>query len=48
MSFIGWFIIGIITCGLGLVFVIGYHEIVTAMYYKKIAETSAGDSGDSK
>lgn len=40
LSFIGWFIIGIITCGLGLVFVLGYHEIVTAMYYKKILESS--------
>lgn len=41
LSFIGWFIIGIITCGLGLIFLIGYHEIVTAMYYKKISEESA-------
>lgn len=41
LSFIGWFIIGIITCGLGLIFLIGYHEIVTAIYYKKISEESA-------
>ena len=40
-SFIGWFVIGVITCGLGLIFMVGYHEVVTAMYYKKIAETSA-------
>lgn len=40
MSFIGWFIVSIITCGLGLIFMIGYHEVVTAMYYKKITETS--------
>ncbi len=42
-SFIGWFLIGVITCGLGLVFVLGYHEIVTAMYYKKITESSVSD-----
>ena len=38
LSFFGWFAIGIITCGLGMFFAIGYHEIVYAMFYKKMAE----------
>ena len=40
LSFIGWFLFGIVTCGVGLCFVIGYYQIVTAMYYKKISEES--------
>ena len=40
MSFIGWFIVSIITCGLGFIFMVGYHEVVAAMYYKKITEAS--------
>ena len=48
LSFIGWFMVGIITCGLGLVFVLGYHEIVTAMYYKKITEGTASQESQEK
>ena len=39
MSFIGWFTIGIITCGLGLVFSVGYYQIVSALYFKHITGT---------
>lgn len=38
LSFIGWLFIGIITCGVGLIFVIGYHEVVCALQYKKILQ----------
>ena len=45
LSFIGWLlfsiIISIITCGLGLIFALGYYQVVNAIYYKKIAEAHA-------
>ena len=48
MSFFGWFIVSIITCGLGFIFMVGYHEVVAAMYYKKIAEASASQENQQK
>lgn len=42
MSFIGWFTIGIITCGLGLIFAVGYYQIVSALYFKHITQTMSG------
>lgn len=50
LSFLGWFIFGIITCGVGLFFVVGYYQIVSAMYYKKITEDSESSivSGDNQ
>ncbi|MBR4823572.1 MAG: DUF975 family protein [Spirochaetaceae bacterium] len=41
LSFIGWLLFSIITCGLGLIFALGYFQVVNAIYYKKIAETHA-------
>lgn len=38
LTFIGWLLFSIITCGLGLIFALGYYQVVNAMYYKKIAE----------
>ena len=38
LSFIGWILFGVITCGLGLLFANCYYQVVSAMYYKKIAE----------
>ena len=41
LTFIGWLLFCIITCGLGLIFALGYYQVVNAMYYKKIAEAHA-------
>ena len=41
LSFIGWLLFSIITCGLGLIFALGYYQVVNAIYYKKIAEAHA-------
>lgn len=48
LSFIGWILFGIITCGLGLLFANCYYQVVTAMYYKKIAEAHAAQSKQKK
>ena len=36
MSFVGWLIISIVTCGLGFIFAVSYHEISYALYYEGI------------
>ncbi|MBO4438602.1 MAG: DUF975 family protein [Spirochaetaceae bacterium] len=48
LSFIGWVLFGIITCGLGLLFALGYFQVVNAMYYKKIAEVHAAQEKQKK
>ena len=39
MSFLGWWIISLVTCGLGFIFAISYHEIAYALYYTEIKKT---------
>lgn len=46
LSFLGWFIIGIVTCGLGLIFAVGYHEVVSAMYFKEISKTVDAETNE--
>jgi len=48
LTFIGWLLFSIITCGLGLIFALGYYQVVNAMYYKKIAEAHAAQSKQKK
>ncbi len=34
LSFIGWFLLSIVTCGIGLIYVIPYYDTVRALYYE--------------
>ena len=45
MSFIGWLIISIVTCGLGFIFAVSYHEISYAIYYETIKKGVDSESG---
>lgn len=40
MSFIGWFIFGICTCGVGMLYLICYYSVTKALYYTKICQAN--------
>lgn len=38
LSFIGWYLLTIITCGIGLLWVLPYHETARAAFYESLKE----------
>lgn len=38
LSFIGWFLVGIITLGIGFIFILPYFNITCTLFYEKIKE----------
>lgn len=51
LSFIGWAIISIGTCGLGFIFAVSYHEISYASYYetiRKAIDSSSEEKSESQ
>lgn len=37
LSFIGWFILCVLTFGLGFIYVLPYHSVTNAMYYRHLS-----------
>lgn len=44
LSFLGWIILGLITLGIGLLWVIPYMNVTTASFYLKVKENYQGDN----
>ncbi len=44
ISFIGWFLLGIITCGIAFIWVAPYYEASKANFYKDLKEVYKGSS----
>lgn len=42
LSFIPWFLLGVVTCGIGLFYAIPYMELATAIYYRQLKGESSG------
>lgn len=40
LSFLGWFIIGLLTCGIAMPWVVSYHKLARASFYDMILQTS--------
>lgn len=38
LSFIGWYLLGILACGIGVIFVVPYHEATNAELYIKLLD----------
>lgn len=38
LSFIGWYLLGVLTCGIGIYFVLPYHEATMAELYAKLCK----------
>ncbi len=41
LTFVGWYIVGVLTCGLGVLFVEPYHTTARAHFYEEIREVVA-------
>ena len=37
LSFVGWFLLGIINCGIGLLWIIPYYSTAKATFYRNLA-----------
>lgn len=44
MSFIGWFVFGVCTCGIGLLYLICYYAVTDVLYYQAICNAHANKS----
>lgn len=40
LSFLGWLVFGICTCGIGLLYLVCYYSVTKALYYKEIKRMS--------
>ncbi|WP_300560480.1 DUF975 family protein [Companilactobacillus sp.] len=40
LSFIGWFLLGAITCGIGFIWIIPYYNLTMANFYRDLAENN--------
>ncbi|MBR3161500.1 MAG: DUF975 family protein [Bacilli bacterium] len=38
LSFFGWFLLGVCTCGIGLIWVLPYYYVANTIYYEKLKE----------
>jgi uncharacterized membrane protein len=44
LSFIGWFILGMLLCGIGVLFVMPYYQAVQAELYARIRQSGVENS----
>lgn len=44
LSFLGWYLLGLIPCGLGILFVVPYHQATLGKLYVSLAQDSINDS----
>ena len=45
LSFIGWFLLGAVTCGLAFVFAMPYFYVAQAAFYEDLLDRAAADGG---
>lgn len=44
LSFIGWYLVGYLCCGIGILFVIPYHQQARANFYEVIRKAECGEA----
>jgi len=44
LSFIGWYLLGLLACGIGVVFVVPYHQATVGRLYESLAQDSITSS----
>ncbi len=44
LSFLGWYILGFMAFGIGILFVVPYHEMAKAVFYEELVRTQTGTS----
>lgn len=47
MSFAGWFVFGICTCGIGFLYLTCYYSVTKVLFFKKICELKGGSASAS-
>ena len=46
LSFIGWFLLGAVLCGFGMIFVLPYFEATMAEFYLEVQRCQSPDASE--